>query len=225
MSLVAEFTIPAESLPGGDALRARIDLRIELERIVPTQEAALPFFWIWGADPDEFLAEFEAEPEIRDLRVLDRVEDGALIRAEWAPDTAMITALEQFDATILEAVGSGDEWWFQIRAGDRQRFTEFQQIFTDHGIPVHLDRLYNFAEMVEDGQYSLTPKQRETLIEAFRRGYFEEPRESSQEDLGEQFGVSGRAIAKRLRLGTRNLIASTLMTSASKPDGEGESTR
>lgn len=225
MSLVAEFTIPTESLPGGDILQAQPNLRIELERVVPTQESALPFFWVWGADLDEFLTEFKSEAEIQAIRVLDQVEEGALLRAKWAPDTPMITALDQLDATILEAVGSGDEWWFQIRASERHQFTEFQQIFTDRGIPVRLDRLYNFAEMVGDGQHSLTEKQRKTLIEAFQQGYFEEPRESSQENLGKHFGVSGRAIAKRLRLGTQNLIASTLITSAPKSDGEGESTR
>lgn len=220
MSLVAEFTIPTESLPGGNVLRAEPDIRVELERIVPSKEAALPFFWVWGDDPDDFLDQFEADSEIRGVKVLDRVEEGVLVRAQWAPETAMITALEGLDATILEAVGADEEWRFQIRASDRERFTEFRGIFTDHDIPVELIRLYNFAELVEDEHYTITAKQREALIEAFRRGYFEDPRAASQEDLGTHFGISGRAVSKRLRLGTRNLIANTLATSPFEADSE-----
>lgn len=42
MSIVAEFTIPADALPGGDVLTDLPETVLELERIVPTAENALP---------------------------------------------------------------------------------------------------------------------------------------------------------------------------------------
>lgn len=44
MSIIAEFSIPPEALPGGDILTDMPNTTLELERIVPTEENALPFF-------------------------------------------------------------------------------------------------------------------------------------------------------------------------------------
>lgn len=46
MSFVAEFTMPPEALPFGETLKENPGTEIEVERIVPTQESALPFFWV-----------------------------------------------------------------------------------------------------------------------------------------------------------------------------------
>ena len=46
---------------------------------------------------------------------------------------------------------------------------------------------------------------------AYRAGYFEQPRETTQDELGECFGISHRAVPDRLRRGIRNLIAQTLL--------------
>lgn len=216
MSIVAEFTIPAESLPGGETLLEMPDTRIELERIVPTEESALPFFWVWGPEPELFAERAERETDVVETQLLDQVRGGALFRAEWSPESETIRGVEQLRATIIEATGTADRWRFQVRTQEQEAFTEFRQLFQRQGIPVELDRLYDLSELVEGNNRTLTDEQRETLIRAYRDGYYEAPRRTTQEELGDHFGVSHRAVSERLRRGVRNLIASTLL-----PSGDG----
>ena len=210
MSIVAEFIIPTDAVPGGNTLGYFPEATIELERIIPTGNTALPFFWVFEAEPEVFLDRVQTEPEIADVDVLAEVHNGALYRATWTPEASIIEGIKTLNATILTAIGTADEWLFRVRATDRDRLAAFQRIFSDQGIPVELRRIYNFAELVE-GDRPLTPEQQETLVAAYREGYFDQPRRISQADIGEQFGITGRAVSNRLRRGTRNLIASTLL--------------
>lgn len=213
MSIVAEFTMPARALPAGDALVERPNIRIELERIVPTRESALPFFWVWGPEPEAFMEEAGTDPNVAKVELLDVVENGALFRAEWTPDAALIRGIEQLDATIVQATGTADHWRFEVRTQERAAFKGFQEVFQDHGISVDLNRLYDLDELVDGDGQSLTPEQRETLLTAYREGYFDQPRKITQEELSEQFEVSGRAVSDRLRRGIRNLVATSLLPS------------
>ena len=213
MTLVAEFTIPPEALPLGDLLTDRPETEIEVERIISTNETALPFFWVWGVEPACILEYANQEPAFAAVHQLEDVQDGALYRAEWSPHADLIQGIQGLDGTIIEAVGTSEQWRFEIRAQDRASFIQFQEIFEVHGISVTLTGLSDLAERVEADGRDLTPIQRETLIMAYREGYFEQPRETTQEELSEQFGISSRAVSERFRRGIRNLILETLLPS------------
>lgn len=216
MSTVAEFTIPPEELPAGDILVERPEVQIEIERIVPTHESALPFFWVRGSDSETFMEQAAEEAELEEVEQLERVDKGALFRAKWATDTGIIQGIKRLNATIIEATGTSDCWRFQVRTQDREAFKDFREIFEEQGISVHLNRLYSFSELLEGDSRELTPEQRETLILAYRRGYFDNPRRTTQEELGDHFGISRRAISDRLRRGIRNLIVTSLVPSGDR---------
>lgn len=217
MAIVAEFTIPPDAIPGGSTLESLPDVRIELERVVPTDDAVLPYFWVFGARSEEFLEHARDEPGIVDLRTLTELPNGALFEAEWRPDEAVIEGIKQLRATIMDARATADGWEFQVRAAGRERLLGFQRVFTDQGIPVELDRIYNLAEVAETKR-PLTADQQETLVVAYREGYFDEPRRATQADLAQRFDVSRRAVSNRLRRGTRNLVAATLVDSTMADD-------
>jgi len=61
MSIVAEFSLPPRAIPGGETLESLPEATIELERLVPMGDAALPFFWVVDADPQRFRERFQAE--------------------------------------------------------------------------------------------------------------------------------------------------------------------
>lgn len=215
MTLVAEFTIPAEALPFGETLASLSDARIELDRVVPTNESVLPFFWVVGTDADSFLERADAEADVDDVTCLERIDDRALFRAHWSPRSELIQGIRHLDGTIVESVATSEQWRFEVRAQERASFARFQAVFQAHDVPVQLHRLADLSELADENQRPLTADQRETLVTAYRAGYFEKPRETTQEELGEAFGVSSRAVSDRLRRGTRNLIAATVL-----PDGK-----
>lgn len=211
MLCVAEFTIPPEAFPFGSTLAEMPDVEIEVDQIVPTDESALPYFWVRGCDPDEFMERAEREPEVSGARQLDGVGDTALFRAEWRPDAAVIEGLRDLDVTIVEAVGTAEHWRFEVRTPDRDVFKRFQAVFEEQGVPVDLVRLYDLDELLEGDRRQLTDEQRDALLAAYQEGYFDKPRETTQAELGERFGISRRAVSERLRRGTRNLIESALL--------------
>jgi predicted DNA binding protein len=219
MSVVAEFTIPPDAVPAGTALEAMPKLTIELERIVPSNDTALPFFWVHGGDVDSFVEHAREDDEIESLEVLARVHGSALLKATWRPDATVIEGIKTLRATIMEATGTAEEWRFQVRGESRERLDEFRCVFTDQGIPVRLERIYNFSEMAETKR-PLTEEQRETLLVAYREGYFEQPRKITQEGLAEHFGISPRAISNRLRRATRNLVASRMLETLPPDTGD-----
>lgn len=211
MTYVAEFTIPPDRFPFGTTLAEMETVEIEVDQIIPTDESALPFFWVRGCEPDVFMDHAEHEPEVKRTELLGRVDDVALFRAEWCPNAELIEGLRELDMTIVESIGTADHWRFEVRAEDRDVFRSFEQTFEAQGIPITLDRLYSLEELLETEQQRLTAKQRETLVAAHREGYFEQPRQVTQADLAEQFGVSRRAVSERLRRGMNNLVAETLL--------------
>lgn len=220
VSIVAEFSLPRDAIPGGETLAEMPDATVQLERLVPTGEAALPFFWVFDADPDRFLDGLRTEPGVADVDVLTELELSALFEVTWKPDVAVVDGFREMQATILDATGTSDGWTFQVRARDRECLGVFRQLFTSRGVDVEIRRIYDFAELME-GDQLLTPEQRKTLLLAYQRGYFDEPRQVTQAELGEQFGISGRAVSNRLRRGTRNLITSTLLDPTTKDDSDG----
>jgi predicted DNA binding protein len=68
--------------------------------------------------------------------------------------------------------------------------------------------------MMDEGRYDLTKTQRDTLLAAYQSGYFEDPQGITQAELAERFGVSQRAVSKRLRSGVSRLIGNTLASEA-----------
>lgn len=213
MSCVAEFTIPPESFPFGETLVSQQDIEIHVDQIIPTDESALPFFWVHGCDSEQFMTYAEDELEVQNTQLLERVNDTALFRAEWSPNDEIIDGLKDLEITIVEAVGTAENWRFEVRTQNRDEFQRFRDLFTRQGIPIELERLYSLEDLINGEDLQLTPDQRETLLTAHQEGYFDEPRKVTQSDLAEKFGISRRAIADRLRRGTKNLIAETLLPS------------
>lgn len=211
MSSVAEFTIPPESFPFGRTLLEMPDVEIEMDQIVPTDEAALPFFWVSGCDPGEFMEFAEREPEIRDTRELESVGHKALFRAEWTPNADVVAGLKDLNVTIVEAVGTAESWRFEVRTENRGSISRLQDVFEAEGIPIDLIRIYDLEDVLKEEDGSITEAQRETLLAAYDGGYFDVPRGTTQEQLGARFGVSPRAVSERLRRGTRNLVRDALV--------------
>lgn len=214
MSLVAEFRVPPEDLPFAEALATNPDARIEVERIVPTDERAFPFFWVWDSRPRAFIEAANAESEIEGMTVLEQVDGGMLIRARWSPGAELVDAMRRLQGTILSSEGTADGWCFEVRAQDREAFLEFADLFGRRGITIELERLADYGDFVDRTEPTLTEAQRAALVAAYEEGYFDNPREVEQAELGERFDISHRAVAERIRRGTKTLIEEAVIDDA-----------
>jgi predicted DNA binding protein len=216
MSVILEFTIDCQEFKLGEVLSGTPNMVLELERIVPTGNMIMPFIWATGDGHDEFEAQVQDNPAVKEFLALDTVEDSVLYRIEWEEDpTTLIERIAAADAVVLEARGN-DKWKFRLRFRDHDKLSVFHNFILEHNIPIHIDRTYTLTETTERGhQFDLSQEQREALILAARRGYFATPREVSLAALAEELGISEQAVSNRIRLGNEKIIKHVLLTSAS----------
>jgi predicted DNA binding protein len=209
MSIVIEFTVPADSCALGRSLGSDPNALLELDRIVPTDDSVMPFFWVWGRDAETFAAAARTEPAIDRIAVVDRVDGGALLAAEWNPDAAgTLRSIAEADGTLLDAHATNTEWRFEVRFADAAATSEFRRLCRERGVPLALARVTTSPES-PDHRYGLTPEQREALVVAYGMGFFEEPRRATLADVADELGISPRAVTGRLRRGQSALLEHT----------------
>ncbi|WP_435102244.1 helix-turn-helix domain-containing protein [Halarchaeum sp. P4] len=216
MSVIAEFSVPAEAFILGRALRQAPELSVELEKMIPTRGAAIPYFWVVGEDHVAFDDVLANAPEIATFDVVDRLNGRRLYRVEWEPAAdAFVQAIVEHDAVLQEAGGDAETWTFQIRFPDSEELSSFHTDCQESDVDVTVERIYHPVDVVTDTG-GLTDAQRELIEHAFEAGYFEVPRKVTLAELADDLGISDQSANERMRRGLQTLVARTL-----KSDVEG----
>lgn len=215
MSVILEFSISGGEFVLGRTLSGRADIHIDLERIVPTGDAVMPFLWVTGSDHESLEELVRNNAHVRQIRALDRVGDSVLYRITWEKASLdLLEGLTTTDATILEGVRNGN-WVFRVRFSDHDKLTQFHNFLTDHDITVHIDRTYTLSEETERGyMFGLSDAQREALVLALQQGYFSTPSDVSLAELADQLDISKQALSTRIRKGNEKILRNTLLSPA-----------
>ncbi|WP_224447970.1 helix-turn-helix domain-containing protein [Haloprofundus salilacus] len=217
MATEATFTVPSEQFPLGTIFEQLPGVTVELERIIPARDVVIPYFWVRGTAVDDVEGAFTRHPGVKQIDLIDSVEDEYLLRVEWAVDyDDVLTTLTETKIALIEAVGTNKQWTFEVRGDARSEIAAFQSRCRELDIPITLTELHALTPVETRTEAALTDKQQETLELAFERGYFESPREVTMEDLGDDLGISEQAVGSRLRRGIKQILGSTL-TDATTP--------
>lgn len=213
MAIEASFTTTEGEFPLAAVFSELPGAQIELDRVVPTNDAIVPYFWVSDAGVTEINMSVVDHPGINDIRVIDTVDDNAFIRIDWDFGyESILTALIETDATLISAIGKQEKWTFEIRGNDQQAVSDFRSYCHEHEIPVELTQLHALSALRSGREYDLTEAQREALTLAYARGYYDSPRQVPQQALADELEITRQAVASRLQRGTRRLIASTVVT-------------
>lgn len=214
MSVILEFTADSDDFVLGQVLSEPTDMHYELEKIIPTEDAVMPFVWVTGSDFDTFEEKVRASKYIRELREMDRLGDTALYRIEWAEGhMSLLEGFTETGATVLEATGDGD-WVFRLRFPNHDKLSQFSNYLTEHEILINIARTYTLTEeTVEGRQFDLTQEQREALVLALQHGYFATPSEASLTELADELGITKQAASSRIRRGVEKVLRSVLLPS------------
>lgn len=210
MTVIADITVPTDAFALGRVLEGMPEAAIELERIVPLQEAIIPLFWISGTDPDKIEAALRQEPKVKTVEQLTTTDDETLFEVQWSSDIdGMVQALVDTRAKILEATGTAETWDFRLRFSAHEDLSAFNMALTEDNIPVTLRHIYNPSPPTE--QSELSAEHRETLLNAYQHGYFKVPRRTNLTELAATEGISDSALSQRIRRGLETLIEQTLL--------------
>jgi predicted DNA binding protein len=211
VTVIVELSVPAEECLLGRVLADAPDTRVELERVVPTGSAVVPYLWVRAADPDALEAQVRAADEVVSLTILDRLDGWSLYCIEWA-DTphSILQGVDVSGGTVLEA-RRDDGWLFRLRFPDHGSLSAFYDYCVERDITVHIERSFTLTEKTEVGrQLGLSGEQREALLLALRNGYFDTPSRTSLDELAAEFGISKQALSNRIRRGTKAVLEGTL---------------
>lgn len=212
MAIEASFTTTEGEFPLAAVFEDFPNTQIELDRVVPTDGAIVPYFWIEDADVATIDLSNVAHPGIHDIRVIDNVNGKAFIRIDWDFEyESILTALLETEAELISAIGTQAQWTFNIRGEEQQAISQFHTYCQEHEIPVKLSQLHALSPLRSGRMYDLTDAQREALTLAYTGGYYDSPRQLPQQALADELGITRQAVASRLKRGTRRLIASTLI--------------
>jgi predicted DNA binding protein len=214
MATIAEFTVQADAFPLGTLFQECPDVQVELERVVPTKPTLIPYIWIRELSPDDvtqLVAAANEEPFVRSIKQIDEVNGAHLLRLEWETEIeGLLQAITEMDGTLISATGTAEAWTFEIRSDTHAGITELQETCRDHEIPISLTSLRAISSVEGETDFGLTDAQRDALVLAYTRGYYQSPREVTLETLANEFGITAQAFGSRLRRGVNRLIESTL---------------
>lgn len=212
MAVIAEFSVDRLNVAFGHVFDSFPDAAIELDRVVPTDEGFLPYFWIWSVDDvDDVMALLRDADLLTDVELVDDVDDGGLFRGQWTSDLdGVFEAMERSDLTLRKAVGSAEQWLFELRAETAEDLPDFQHYLEENDLDVTLVRLHPLDEDASTRRYNLTAEQRDALLLAYNEGYYEPTGETTLSALADELGISRSAFGARLKRGYRNLIEATI---------------
>ena len=211
MATVATFTVASDEFPLGTVFEQLPGVRVKLERFVPGPGLVIPYFWVRGVATDDVEAAFGDHPGVKAIRLVDSIEDEYLLRVEWnSAYTGILSTLAELEIPLLEAIGTSEQWTFEIRGDDRSDVADFQRLCRERDLPMALTALHALTPLETGTEAVLTDPQEEVLVLACERGYFNSPRDVTMEELGDELGISQQAVASRLRRGIRNILGGTL---------------
>lgn len=167
----------------------------------PTGEGLLGIVEVTTMNRDDIIRNFEDAPEVRSYEVVHTDEEMVLIQyvvpVPGTYDALRVTGnLPRFPALIQ------DGWLSSELTASQERLSEFTDELAAAGVPyqiVSLTQSYESREL-------LTTRQWEFLNEAFKHGYYENPRGCTLTELAETFAVNKSAASGILRRAESQII-------------------
>ena len=207
MTVFADYRLGAEDLALGRA--APSGVTAELDRVFEDPETVVGYVWVCGDGVDQFRSALADQRPVETARSVETGPDRHLLRYEYRDGSGdLLSAALDHDADVLEAAGDGDRWRTLLEFPDGDRLARFQASVADgdgDSVSPELNCAYGVADpRTTDG--GLTERQRETLVAAYRGGYYDIPRRKTLVDLAAELGVSDQAVSERLRRGERKVI-------------------
>lgn len=205
-AVIAELEIPSEQIAMSETLTQFEEIEFDVQELVAHDDVVSPFVWVSGVGIDRLESAFDADPSVGSYRRLTEKSDGSVLyEMEWSRDADIVLRLIEEAGAVLHATGETDCWFFQLLYPTHEALSRSYEECRREGLAVDVIRIYR-AKDGDDGTSLLTENQRETVIQAFDRGYYDIPRRTTLGELAESRGTSHQSLSEQLRRAHRNLI-------------------
>jgi hypothetical protein len=208
VTVVVEFTVPPDRFLLGGALPDS-DVRIELERVVPTTGAVVPYVWASGSGVEAFADRASGLPTVTEFTLIDDADGQSLYRLDVDRRSPTVDALASSGGSLLLAEWH-DGWSLRARFDERTAASAFMERCADRSVPITVERVYTADRPSRRGPVGLTDKQYEALELAVEAGYFTSPKRATLDELADVLEISPQALSKRLRRANELVLRSVL---------------
>lgn len=175
---------------------------IEIEEI---QNGFVTFILRAGPHTDTFESELEAADHVEHVK---RLDDGNLLVTK--PSCGAYSAIYQNHGTLRRSnTVSGRQREYNILVFQREDLKHIIDDLEGFGT-VTLGKLEEFRASTDS---TLTERQREVVAEALARGYYDWPREITNEELATELGISRATLHEHLRKAERAVLSSAMADS------------
>jgi predicted DNA binding protein len=218
MSVIAEIGVAGTDFALGRTLETVSGMAIELESMVPMGGRPVPFFWVHDSNRETFETNLSDQETVQEISRIDELDGRTLYALEWTLERdELFRGIREQGAQVLGATGTVVDWEFELRFPSHEALSEFQRHCNQERIGVTVRRVYNPTRPGTGPWFGLTPVQRETLLIAVERGYYDIPRACSTIELGDELGISDQAVTERLRRAIVTLVSNTLHEEHASP--------
>ncbi|MFW5919876.1 MAG: helix-turn-helix domain-containing protein [Halanaeroarchaeum sp.] len=167
------------------------------------------FWWMTGSDDVTFGEALETDPSVKAHRVLTELDDRTLYRIRtrsFQSDRPLVfPEFRKNDISAIESKRDADGLHLKARFPDRNALESFVDAAGDIARRVDTKRLYTDGGTVID-ETALTTKQREALMLALDRGYFDTPSTATLADLAAERDVTPQTLSDHVRAGVKKLV-------------------
>jgi hypothetical protein len=148
---------------------------------------------ISGADPAAVLAAMAETPTVTAVEPIRRDDDTAVVQFETTEPLLLLSAQASGMPLSLPLDISDGRARLEVTAS-RDRIAALGEALEELGLSYTLDQLYESVEAASP----LSPTQRETLLAAVERGYYDTPRGISLTELAEELDTAKSSLSETL---------------------------
>jgi predicted DNA binding protein len=174
-------------------------------------ETGMFFFLVESESFPPFEAALEADHTVEESLLVAEASTTRIYRLQHTTGTKLVSPITtEMGGLMLEAESTDTGWSIRMQLPDRETLGTLWEYCDREDIDFDIDHIYSLDEFPADDGVGLTDAQRDTLVAAYEAGYFEEPRDTSLQELADSLGISPTAVGGRIRRGTSRLIERTL---------------
>ena len=219
MSIILDFTIRTPIMRHVRQVVPEMDFEALEQRVTDSGVAKI----VGAASNGDYAkmeAAFEDDPSVAAYRLLSAEDETRrLYRVTLTPagKRRMIYLFAVEHDIIFQRMYSTKEN-MEVRATfpDREAIRLFQSYCEERGLKFRFGRLFEEEPINRQDNSSvgnLSPAQEEALSLAVEYGYFDIPRQTDFEELGDLIGISNQAVSQRVRRGLKAILKSRVSLS------------
>lgn len=209
---IAEVHVSHPDLVLVATVRAASDARFERrDPPVAVADGSFVAFFAVASAFDDVDRALDADPTVADPQVVADYGDRRVYRVRVTGDAKLVSpTLAGLSIQLLDVTTDAEGVTLRLLIPGREALVAFREFCDAESMGFAVRAMYPNEDAETQHGLGLTENQRAVLQTARERGYFDDPRKTSLQELADEAGISTSGIGRRLRRAVGTLIDAML---------------